>query len=366
MKYFVIILVLASNLISAQKFKVLEELLDNELRSTEPGGIVLIKKGGDILFQKAIGLADLQTQKAITDSTIFNTGSISKTFVAYGILILESEGKLSIEDSIVNYFPDFTNKHLSAKIKIKHLLSHTSGIPDIRKVQDNPSFYLTAKDRENFEPIKAVKRLNFEPGAEFEYSNPAFNGLALIIEQVAKEPWQDFIRKKIFEPSGMTQSTITNGEQPEDGVAHGYETSNGAFKENDYGEFPTFAAAGNGGVWCSILDLVKYEEAIRNSIFLEAEAIHKSREIYLPENWNSDSSARLGFSWFISPREDNKYQVKTISHTGSQGGFRSFLYSVPEKEVVFVALFNRPITNMSQIVEEGFRVLQNNNWLDME
>lgn len=364
MRYFYILLILGLNSVIAQNFDALDSLLKNEFKDSEPGGIVIIKKGAEVLYQRAIGLADIETKTPIAATTIFNTGSISKTFVSYGILILEGEGKLSIDDSITKYFKNFNNKNLASKIKVKHFLSHSSGIPDLRNVAENIDFYLSAKDSANFSPAMSMKKLNFEPGSKFQYSNPAFNGLALIIESITGEPWQDFVSKKIFKPSGMDDSRITNGSHPKKGVAHGYEKTNGEFKENDYGEFPTFAAAGNGGVWCSILDLVKYEEAIRSCTFLDTDGITKSRRVYVSKSWSSDTKPQLGFSWFISPPEDNDYGVKLVSHTGSQGGFRSFHYSVPEKNLTYIGLFNRPPTNMANIINKGLRLLENNNWMD--
>ena len=97
------------------------------------------------------------TKEKITENTIFNTGSISKTFVANGILILEEENKLAIEDPILKYFEDFKNTEIAEKVKIKHLLAHNSGLPDARQVSENFEFYLTAEDKENFEPLKHVE-----------------------------------------------------------------------------------------------------------------------------------------------------------------------------------------------------------------
>src|SRR5262245_58809849 len=100
----------------------------------EPGGAVLVLKDTAIIFAKGYGVADLVTKEPITTKTLFNLGSISKTFVANGILILQEEGKLSVEDSLIKYFPDFKNKEIAYKVKIKHLLTHTSGLPDNRQV----------------------------------------------------------------------------------------------------------------------------------------------------------------------------------------------------------------------------------------
>ena len=162
----------------------LDSLLTKEFSEDEPGGSFIVKKGDSTVYLRSFGLADMETKEKNTPNTLFNLGSISKTFVAYGVLQLVQENKISLEDSIYKYFPDFDNPEIAGKVKIKHLLTHTSGLSDIRDNYGDSIFYLTAKDPENFEPIKRAQALNFEPGEKYEYSNPAFNGLALIIEQV--------------------------------------------------------------------------------------------------------------------------------------------------------------------------------------
>lgn len=357
---------LFSHYSNAQALEELVKRYDQTFEDNEPGGMVLVKKGTDIIWQKAYGLANIETREKITENTIFNTGSISKTVVAYGILILAERGKLSINDAINDYF-DFENPAITQNITIKHLLTHTSGLPDVRNVRSKPTFYLTAKDKENFDPILSINQLNFQSGEQFQYSNPAFNGLALIIEKVAEQPWQQFIHEQIFQPAGMTRSKITNGPNPQTDVAHAYVSQNGKFVERDYGEEPTFAAAGNGGIWCSILDLAKYETAIQNQSFAKRETIELSRQIFQPTNWkNTKNAAELGLSWFIKEKNnaDNPYGVNIYSHTGSQGGFRAFYISIPEKDLLYVALFNRPVRNMNQLMWEGLDIIKAENWLD--
>jgi len=344
----------------------LEALFTNEFSTNEPGGSVLVKKGSEVVFLKSDGVADVNTQEKITENTIFNTGSISKTFVANGILILEEENLLSIEDSISMYFNDFDDVAIANRIKIKHLLSHTSGLPDVRKVSENEAFYLTAKDLENFEPLKRVTSLNFEPGEKFEYSNPAYNGLALIIEKVTGEKWQSFIEERIFQPSGMEDSRITDGPYPENGVAHAYVAVGESYKEDDYGEYPTFAASGNGGVWSSVLDLAKYEDAIREFTFLSKESVDKSRKVFQYSNWHDTIPPNIGSSWFIldKNKQKNDSGVKIIYHTGSQGGFRAFYVSIPEKDLLYIALFNRPVKGLTDFRLKGIELFKKYNWLE--
>lgn len=318
--------------------KKLDAVFDSAFRAAEPGGAVLIAKDGKIIYEKGFGVADINTKEPITGKTLFNIGSISKTFVAFGILQLAKENKLSLQDDIDKYFPDFKNRVIAKKVKIYHLLTHTSGLPDIRRVKEDSVFYLTAKDEENWAAIKPADTLEFEPGERFNYSNPAFNGLALIIEKVSGQKWQDYLKEKIMHPSGMQASTITDGPYPESGVSHGYLYDGEIFFEKDYGEEPTFAASGNGGVWSSVEELWKYEQAIQQHIFLDSLWISRSRNILHFENWKDTLPPFIGLCWFISKAGDENM----IGHTGSQGGFRADYVWLPEKNVFYVLLCNTP------------------------
>ncbi|HMQ06011.1 MAG TPA: serine hydrolase domain-containing protein [Saprospiraceae bacterium] len=317
--------------------KILHIYFSGLFENDGPGAAILIAKGDEIIFSSAYGYADLNSKEPITTQTLFNLGSISKTFVAYGILILHKENLLSIEDPLSYFFKDFKNPEIGEQVKIKHLLTHTSGLPDIRKVNEEHDFYLTARDAENWAPIMQSDALLFDPGTAYEYSNPAFNALALIIEQVSGIKWQEFIVKKIFTPSGMNHSTITDGPHPESGVAHGYEKINDQWIEMDYGEVPTFAASGNGGVWSSVAELTKYEYAIQNALFIDMGMIEASRTVQIPDNqWKSGKKAFIGWSWFIEKHSG----MHAIRHTGTQGGFYSDYVYLPEKKILYIVLAN--------------------------
>ncbi len=337
----------------------LDSLFTKEMPANEPGGAILIVKGEDIIFSKAYGLADLQTKEPITSKTLFNLGSISKTFVSNAILILQERGQLSVEDSMDKYFPGFKNKEIARKVKIKHLLTHTSGLPDNRRVKADSIFYLTAKDEENWYSVTQTDTLAFEPGTQYEYSNPAFNGLALIVEQVSKMKWQQFIAENIFDKAGMTTSTITDGPHPEAGVAHAYLNRGGSWIEKDYGEEPTFAAAGNGGVWSSVEELARYEKALRNHTFLSDTVIKRSRTITPWQHWRGSEPPFIGWSWFVSQTPDG---FTTVGHTGSQGGFLCNYVTIPEKEILFVILCNTPrdVDGYTAFITQW---LMKNNWL---
>jgi CubicO group peptidase (beta-lactamase class C family) len=345
-------------MMGCSQFEELDQLLTEEFKSDEPGGSIIILKDEQIIFSKSYGIADITTGESITTKTLFNTGSISKTFVSNTILMLAEEGKLSLNDSLYKYFPYFKNKAIAQKVKIHHLLTHTSGLPDNRREFLDSVALLSAKDRQNFAPILLCDSLMFDPGSRFEYSNPAFNGLALIIEQVTGKKWQQVVAEKIFKPASMLTSKITDGDFPQKGVAHAYLKQNGQYIEKDYGEEPTFAAAGNGGVWSSTEELANYEIAIQKSLFSNPEVLKRSRIITHYPNWKSEIPAFIGYSWFIEKYDS----LQLVTHTGTQGGFYADYVSIPEKKLLYVILCNRPFPREA-LREKVLADLKSKNWL---
>jgi CubicO group peptidase (beta-lactamase class C family) len=327
----------------------------------QPGIAVLIAKRDRVVFARGYGLADLATREPITTTTLFNLGSLSKTFVASAILILQERGALSVDDPLSTYFPAFKRPELAARIRLRHLLTHTSGLPDNRPVEAERDFYLTARDAENWYPVTQADALEFEPGTRYAYSNPAYNALALVIEQVSGRAWQDFVRDEIFLPAHMGTSTVTDGPHPERGVAHAYVRGDGASEwfEADYGEVPTFAAAGNGGVWSSVDELARYEAALTAGRFLRPATVADARTVKTFSSWASDEPPMLGWSWFVADVDG----VRQVGHTGSQGGFQTQYFVVPDRGVLVVFLTNTPV-DYQGVTSELRRWLAERQWLD--
>ena len=168
--------------------------------------------------------------------------------------------------------------------------------------------------------------------------------------------------ENILKPSAMKTSTITDGPHPEKGVAHAYNKVHGQWKEDDYGEEPTFPASGNGGVWSSVEELAKYESAIRSSVFLKSETIVQAKTIFRPVNWACSIPPVVGWSWFIGQTTDS---LRTVGHTGSQGGFVANYVTVPDKQILFIILCNTP-RDIEVDASYVLRLLKEENWLDPE
>lgn len=144
----------------------------------------------------------------------------------------------------------------------------------------------------------------------------------------------------------MTNSTITDGPHPESGVSHGYVLENGKWSELDFGEEPTFCAAGNGGVWSSTEELFKYYKALEAATISNKATIAESME---------EKSFGIGWSWFIGKTDDGS---KTVGHTGTQGGFYCDFVTIPEKKIVYIMLANFPI-DRSLLNKEVLKLIGN-------
>ncbi|HZK97340.1 MAG TPA: serine hydrolase domain-containing protein [Prolixibacteraceae bacterium] len=177
------------------------------LSSETPGGVVGVIKNGKIIFMKAYGLANFETKELNKTSTLFNLGSVSKQFTAAAILMLAKEKKLSLQDDIRKYLPDFPEYGYT--ITIENLVHHTCGIRsnDVLKLMAGTLDSIETQD-EIYSLIIKQKSLNFKPGDEFLYSNSGYVLLVKIIEKTSGMKFSKFIEQSIFKPIGMNQTVI--------------------------------------------------------------------------------------------------------------------------------------------------------------
>lgn len=167
-------------------------------------GVVCITQGNHLVFQKGYGKANYEFNVPNSAETRFHIASVTKSFTAAGILLLEERGKLSTSDPLIKFIPDYP---LGDKILLQHLLTHCSGIPN---VNDFPEYDRESRFHHTVEQVVAMfrdKPLDFEPGSRFRYSNSNYNLLALIIEKVSGQSYGDFLNTNIFQPLGLESIT---------------------------------------------------------------------------------------------------------------------------------------------------------------
>ena len=324
--------------------KRLKEIANELFPEGEPGASILIKKGDKIIFEEYYGLTTLPKGPKTDKNIRFNIASVSKQFTSVAILQLVSKGLISLEEKSMDYyFPEY--KHpLWKKIKVKHLLSHSSGIPDARG-------YLTKEQKIHGNETLALEYLNwlnythFEPGTNYEYVNPTYVLLGRLVERISGQNFTNYVEEHIFSPANMTQTAYIFQEQ---NPAHAYEydRDSGDSEESggdrpegphnwykfEYGQETFFGTRPDGGIYTTPRDFVKWEKALPSllpeSILQEA---YKPHTYVYGSNW-SDYQNRpdtwYGYGWFIEPKK------QCIYHTGDNGGFKILASRYPKNETL--------------------------------
>ena len=182
-------------------------LLDGLIETNDPGLAVLVAQDGKILFEKGCGLADREHHVPVIPQTTFLIGSITKQFTASAILKLQEEGKLSVNDKLSKYIPDFPR---GDEVTLRHLLTHTSGI---HNYNDDPGFFDRATNDTTEAIIEAMKKepYDFDPGTKWSYVNSGYMMLGYIVAKVSGQSYGDFLRENFFQPLGMTNTGVYSG-----------------------------------------------------------------------------------------------------------------------------------------------------------
>jgi CubicO group peptidase (beta-lactamase class C family) len=241
----------------------------------EFSGVVLVDQRGKHLLEEAHGLADRDLGIPIQLDTKFNLGSMNKMFTAVAILQLVEQGKLSVDDYIIDVLPDYPNQKVAAAVTIDQLLNHTAGMGDCF----TGDFFTTPagqlKTVAGYLPLFVDKPLQFEPGSQYAYSNDGYIVLGLIIEQITGQSYFDYVRDQVYLPAGMVNTDAYELDAPVPGMALGYTTQDA--EGNQTGELavntPLMPVKGTpaGGGYSTAGDLLAFKEALLGDKLLSPE-----------------------------------------------------------------------------------------------
>lgn len=245
--------------------EVLQELptwIDKEAAADNFSGVVLIAKGDKPIFQKAVGLADRANKTPNRINTKFNLGSINKIFTQIAINQLIEQGKLSWEDKLGKFLPDYPNQDAREKVTIRQLVEMQSGIGDFF----GPKFEATPKDRirtiNDYLPLFTDKPLAFEPGTNRAYSNGGYVVLGAIIEKITGQTYYDYVREHIYKPAGMTDTDSFISGTGTPNMAEGYRRNEKGERVNNVDTRPGRGSSAGGG-YSTAEDLLKFANALR-------------------------------------------------------------------------------------------------------
>ncbi len=304
-----------------------------------PGCALGIIQDGKLIYSNGYGLGDLEHDIQITPTSVFYTGSVSKQFVTFSILLLEEQGKLELDDKIQKYLPDFPE--YDTPLTIRHFIHHTSGVRDyLTLMYLKGRNYLDNTDvDEVYQLIKKQKELNFSPGEKYLYSNSCYFMLAMIVEKAAGQSIKEFADENIFQPLGM-KNTLFYDDNTDLIKNRVFSYSKKRDEDGFNNLIMRFDLVGSGGVYSCIEDLFLWDQNFYNNKLGKGgqDIIDKMHEEGLLNNGKSS-----GYAFALN---NGTYKgLKTVSHGGSLAGYRAQLMRFPEERFSVIILANRGDAN---------------------
>jgi CubicO group peptidase (beta-lactamase class C family) len=312
--------------------KLIDALFTRVFTNGAPGAAVLVAQNGAVLFKKGYALADVTHGAAFGPDTKSRIGSITKQFTASAILKLQEQGKLSVQDKLSKYFPDFPR---GDEVTLHHLLTHTSGI---RSYTDKPGFM--DKVASPVGPEDLIKSFqndayDFDPGQKWHYDNSGYFLLGRIIERVSGLSYGEFLRKTFFEPLGMTNTGVHRTGLALEHEALGYQFTGSAF--TNALDWDMSWAGGAGALYSTVEDLFRWNEGVFGvKVLTEASLKAAWTPVKTEDNKDDDSGNGYGYGWFIAHTRG----AQEISHGGGLNGFSSIIMRLPRENFTVAILAN--------------------------
>lgn len=319
-----------------------------DLTKNNAGLAVGVTKGEKIMYARTFGFANIKDSTEADFNTAFHIASVSKPFTAAAVVKLVEQGKLNLDDLIVKHIPEFEMKDARFKqITIKHILTHTSGIPSNMSASDweKPVYGDKALEK-NLADIKPLM-LDFDPGAKFSYSNSAFDILGIIVSRSSGLSFEEYVKTYILTPSGMTNSFYS---KPPDtlpanwAVPYSYGIETQLWSPFPYSEnyFPS------SGLHTTLLDMCNWGMLYANN------GRHKDHVVIKPDyfsllsapNFDTPWGDKIGLSWFVQAYLDRPM----IMHQGNDTGFESIMYVYPKDSISVIIMANRDFSRTGRII----------------
>lgn len=322
------------------------ELLEEKVQEIKkefnvPGLAVGIIKEGKTIYAKGLGVQDLNTQIPLSTKSVYHMASVSKPFVATAIMQLREKGKIELNKKLIEYLPYFTMKDDRYKlIEISHILTHSSGIPDVKDYEwDNPQYDDGASER--YTGTFKSKELDFTPGKEYSYSNAGFDILADVIAKVSGMTFESYMKEFIFKPVGMVSTTFYKPEVPKE-IATKPHTLDNELKMAVESVYPyNRIHAPSSTLHSNIDDMLLWAKINLNKGKIGKHKIYNetSYKLLTTGQLKISENDSLALSWFISPIKN----YKMIRHNGGDKGYSTYIGIIPENNSAIVLMANNDI-----------------------
>jgi CubicO group peptidase (beta-lactamase class C family) len=294
-------------------------------------GTVLFAENGSVVYKNAFGYSDFRKKDSLQINSPFQLASVSKPITSFAIMLLEQRGTISYEDTLRKFFPDFPYENIT----VKNLLTHRSGLPNYMYFADDywvDRRNLAITNQDVIDLFIEYKPLQYyKPDRRYNYNNTNYCILASIIEKASGMTFEQFVMKEIFEPLDMKDSYIYR-KRDVDNFTHkvtGYKRAR-RIAEDSY----LNGVVGDKGIYSTVEDLYKFDQALYNGKLVSTENIKKAFEPAHKDLWSSDN---YGFGWRINTKSDS---TKIVHHTGWWKGFRSYFIRDLDKKKTIIVLSN--------------------------
>ena len=303
-----------------------------------PGASVSVIRDGEVLLAEGFGLADVPEGRPLSRTTPVRLGSVGKQFTAMAIMILADRGELSFHDPVSRWVPELQR---FPGIQVSHLLNHTSGLPDYYELPDEEFAAVADSDGDpvltNNDVVTIFERWGeprFAPGEEYEYSNPAYEVLALIVQRVSGLSFGEFLEENVFGPLGMESAAVRARPEtiiPQRAIGYRPGESDGSWVEND--DHPANWLVGAGGVYASLDDLFRWDQALYTNELVSQPILDLA---FSPTTLNDGRVSEYGFGWNVSEVMGRS----AVHHGGAWVGFRANIIRFVTDRTTVIVLSN--------------------------
>jgi len=314
-------------------------------RQKIPGVAVAVVKGGTVMLAKGYGEANVEHHVPVSPATLFQSGSVGKQFTSAAVMLLVEDGKIGLGDSITKYFPNAPAAWRG--ITVRHLLTHTSGIPDYTT---DAMDYRRDYTEDQLEQMAFGLTPEFPPGSRWNYSNTGYVLLGIIVHKASGKFYGDVLRERVFGPLGMQTARVINEEDIIPNRAAGYRLVRGELKNQEW-VAPKLNTTADGSLYLSVQDYIAWDRGLRGKKVLKPESW---AIVNTPVTLTSGKRYPYGFGWSI----DTVAGQLRIHHGGAWQGFQTYISRYMGDDVTIVALSNLGASQPGQIVE-GIATLLN-------
>jgi CubicO group peptidase (beta-lactamase class C family) len=327
-----------------------DSLFSSWNNSDSPGVALALVHNGEIVYKNGYGIANLRYGLPITPSTIFRTGSNTKQFTAFSILLLEEDGKLNLDDDIHLYVPEIPE--YEDPITIRHLIYHTSGIRSHISLMTMSGLNLfedVITREQSLEIIKRQKKVNFLPGDQFMYSNSGYMLLAEIVARVSGMTFPEFVRERIFEPLEMTESGFI------DNYRAIIKNMADAYMPLDNGEYEytsiNYASVGEGGIYSTVEDLAKWDQNFYDPIVGSRSLVAKMQ---IQNRLNDGSKNPMSMGLIVESGQG----PTVIYHGGDIPGFHCQHLRVPDFHMSVILMANTSDLFSTELARKSIKIIE--------